>query len=106
MRSIAKVTFKLPFVVEKDAGLFISHCPLLDVYSQGSNGEEAVENLVEAIQLFIETCVETGSIESVMSICGFVKDNENNPSEQDADYLDVPVSLLIQAGNSGSTANC
>lgn len=55
----------LPFnaIIERDAEGYTAHCPELDVASQGSTVEEARANLIEAIELLLETA-EPGEIES------------------------------------------
>ena len=107
MKPTANINFKLPFTLEQEGDLVVAHCPLLDVYSQGENEDTAAANLIEAIQLFIESCIEAGSIDSVLKVCGFVKDGDVEPQTDEGDlgYLDVPVSLLIQATNNGAIAN-
>ena len=49
------VTFEvsLPFSIKKKANYFVSSCPVLDVWSQGETKEKAIENLREALQLFL-----------------------------------------------------
>ena len=50
---------ELTAVIEKEDNMFISHCPELDIASQGDNPEEAKSNLIEAIELFYETASES-----------------------------------------------
>ena len=53
-----------------DTGLYVSHCDPLDVCSQGDTEEEAVENLIEAVQIFLSTCYEMGTLNEVLKECG------------------------------------
>lgn len=41
-------------VVEREDDGFVSLCPELDIASQGDSIEDAVENLREAVELFLE----------------------------------------------------
>jgi predicted RNase H-like HicB family nuclease len=41
-------------VIEKEKDLFVALCPELDVASQGTSVEQAVANLKEAVELFLE----------------------------------------------------
>lgn len=41
-------------IVEKEGDGYVSLCPELDVASQGTTVEEAMANLKEAVQLFLE----------------------------------------------------
>ena len=61
----------LPAAVKRDGRYFVSWCPVLDVFSQGVTEREALDNLVEALRLFLESCIERGTISQVLKDCGF-----------------------------------
>lgn len=42
-------------IIERDGDWYVANCPELDVASQGETIEEARDNLVEAIELLLET---------------------------------------------------
>jgi predicted RNase H-like HicB family nuclease len=42
-------------IIEKEGDGYVSLCPELDIASQGDSIEEARNNLVEAVELFLET---------------------------------------------------
>lgn len=42
-------------LIEREGDEYVSHCPQLDIASQGKTIEEARDNLKEALQLFFET---------------------------------------------------
>jgi len=42
-------------IIEREGNGYVSLCPELDVASQGDSIEEARKNLIEAIELFLET---------------------------------------------------
>lgn len=48
-------TLQLTSVTHKEAGIFVSLCPEVDVASQGTTLEQAQANLREAVELFLET---------------------------------------------------
>ena len=50
----------------------VSCCPALDVYSQGDTKEESLSNLREAVQLFIASCYERGTLADVLKDSGFI----------------------------------
>jgi predicted RNase H-like HicB family nuclease len=50
-----KSTQKLTAIIEREGDGYISLCPELDLASQGDNIEEARQNLIEALELFLET---------------------------------------------------
>jgi len=47
-------TKSLTAVIHREGGLFVSHCPELDIASQGDSIESARANLAEAVDLFLE----------------------------------------------------
>jgi len=42
-------------ILEREGDMFVSLCPELDIASQGRTVEEAIANLKEAVELFLET---------------------------------------------------
>lgn len=46
---------RLTAIIEKDGDLYVALCPELDVASQANTIEDARKNLIEAIELFLET---------------------------------------------------
>ncbi len=49
------MNYQLTAVIEREGNGYVSLCPELDIASQGATIEEARANLIEAIQLFLET---------------------------------------------------
>lgn len=49
------MTRQFTVIIEREDDMFVSHCPELDIASQGYSFEEANANLREAIELFFET---------------------------------------------------
>jgi predicted RNase H-like HicB family nuclease len=50
----ANETFEFSAVVWRENGLYVALCPELDVASQGKSVEEALKNLKEALELYLE----------------------------------------------------
>ncbi|NEQ23927.1 MAG: type II toxin-antitoxin system HicB family antitoxin [Microcoleus sp. SIO2G3] len=50
-----KQTRQFTAIIEREADGYVSLRPQLDVASQGSTVEEARDNLIEALELFLET---------------------------------------------------
>ncbi len=105
------IEFKMSVLahVKVEDGTYISHCPALEVYSQGATEQGAISNLVEALQLFLESCYERGTFEQVLRECNF------RPSESlfaiphekaDGLIVDVPLPLLIQQNNNAKNHAC
>ncbi len=47
-------TYKFSAVIHKEGKWYVSWCPELDVASQGETVEEAIDNLKEAVELYLE----------------------------------------------------
>jgi predicted RNase H-like HicB family nuclease len=51
--------YKLSAIIEREDPWYVATCPELDVTSQGHTLEEAVANLREAVQLYLESADPT-----------------------------------------------
>jgi len=72
---------KFAVVVEKDEdGIYVALCPEFDVASQGKSVEEALRNLEEALELYLED------------------ENVEKPSKAEA-----PIVTIVKVDVSGST---
>lgn len=100
-----QMSFKLPMVIQKDGDMFVSSCPVLDVYSQGASEAKAEENLKEALTLFLETCFEMGTLNDVLKSCGFQpsrRKSQQNVSENH--MIDIPLSFTKSVKNAQACA--
>ena len=59
-----------PCSIKREDGFHVASCSPLDVHSQGESASEAKSNLAEAIQLFVETCIEQGTLDKVLADAG------------------------------------
>ena len=68
---------QLTAIIHKEDDIYVSLCPELDIASQGSNIEEAKDNLKEAVELFFECaspreinkrCYDETCISSILGI--------------------------------------
>lgn len=50
-----KTTRQLTAIIERDGDAYVSLCPELDIASQGDSVESARTNLIEALELFVES---------------------------------------------------
>ena len=53
--------YKLSAIIEQEGTWYVAVCPELDVVSQGTSLEEALTNLREAVQLYLE-CADPSEI--------------------------------------------
>ncbi|MBR0077778.1 MAG: hypothetical protein IJP72_05195 [Bacteroidales bacterium] len=54
--------FSIDFYVFPKDGKYVSYCPSLDLTTTGGNFNEAVGNFCECFQLYVECCVEAGTL--------------------------------------------
>jgi len=95
MKGLLRLEFRLPAGVKKKGRLYISQCPLLDVYSQGGTRTEALDNLREAVRLFLQSCLERGTLERVLKESGFESATDTGPLPRGKqEYVKVPLSLI------------
>ena len=78
MANRIKFTVNLLGATRKDeqAGVFVSFCPALNIYSQGVTEEDAHKALQETIELYLETCYEHGILRAELKKSGFVSTRE------------------------------
>lgn len=83
MKKKFTVVFKieLPVCIEKNKGWFIASCPLLDVVTQGKTRATAKKNIADALELFLMSCFERGTLVEVLKGHGFVPEkNLHHPA--------------------------
>lgn len=97
MTTRVQVEFTVPAEVREDGAYFIAVCPPLDVFSQGETEESALVNLAEALQLFIESCYQRGTLEDVLKDCCF-KPGNSGGFQESGRMVRVPLPLVAQAG--------
>ncbi len=62
--------FRLPVQIWQENGHFVAFCPVLQVTSYGCSKKDAQRNVKEAVELFLEVCVEDGTLNEVLRECG------------------------------------
>lgn len=60
--------FSFLAVIWKEEGGYVSYCPELGVSSCGDSPQEALHNLKEAVELYLENAKELGMLEDVERI--------------------------------------
>src|SRR5262245_13189408 len=87
----------VPVSFKKERGYWIASCTLLDVHSQGSTKQESQENVIEALQLFMECCYEDGTLDEVLKSCGFKPARERKMADKKKGVVKVPLSLVARS---------
>lgn len=88
-------TVKVPIKITKKGDIFISYCPVLDLFSQGDTEEEAWKNIGEAIKLFVTTCFERGTLEEVLKHCGFKPLKKHVALPDNHRFITVPIPFSV-----------
>src|SRR5512138_3530939 len=96
------LSFKLPIKITKRKKWFTASCPALDIVTQGDTEEQARKNIGEALHLFLRSCIERGTLDSVLKQCGFTSVKVEEPGGQPKitarakkqEYVDIPLYLL------------
>ena len=70
-RVSTQIKGNLPIIFWKEGQKVIAHCPLLDLSTCGDDLDQAQERFGEALQIFLEELVSMGTLEEVLSECGF-----------------------------------
>ena len=100
MVSKVEIKIKLPVSTKKKAKGFVSYCPVLDVYSQGSTEKEAKKNIMEALKLFLISCFERGTLDVVLKECGFEAVRKAMKWPCDHGFVTVPIPFNVKSHSS------
>jgi len=92
----------LPATFREEHGWIVGEFPTLSVASQGRTRVEAERNLIEAAQLFVESCFERNRLDEALKELGFTPGHAGDQTPRD--YLQVPVELLASRNDSTSHA--
>ena len=66
-----KINIEYTTQIWKEDDQFIAHAMPLDVISSGRTAEEARKALDEAVQLFLETAADMGTLEEILQETGY-----------------------------------
>ncbi len=90
---------RVPIVISRKDKWVVAACPAIDVVSQGSDEQQARANLLEAMTLFFESCLERGTLDQVLKSCGFSL-SQFPPIDDQAECLEVPLYMLANSKES------
>jgi len=89
-----QIDIKLPIKIEKKEKWYVSSCDILDMYSQGDTENEARNNIIEVLTIFLQTCIEHGTLEAVLKDCGFEIISMAQDTEKLENYVNIPFQLF------------
>lgn len=90
---------RVPFHVYPNDGHFIACAHVLNVLTQGDTRTEARNNLVEAIQLFLMSCFERGTLDEVLRESGFrsaLRKPKTRRKTKPVRTMNVPLPFMIK----------
>ncbi len=61
------MNLKVTSVIWREEKSYVSHCPELGVASCGRTPKEALDNLKEAVELYLENAKELGLLDEIVS---------------------------------------
>jgi predicted RNase H-like HicB family nuclease len=93
MKATVQAEFRLFGRIRQRRGWFIAHCPPLDLTTQGKTLEEARQNLIEASQLFIMSCLERGTLDQALKELGFIPLRKVRPHAVPPGTFQFPVPI-------------
>jgi len=91
------INMNIPVEVKKEGDVYVAFCPVLDIASQGCSGQEARDNLAEAISLFFLTCIEMGTFSDVLKQCGFTPALEHPQADDGFEHINVPLPFVASS---------
>lgn len=96
MQQVIHFDMRVPITVKQEGKWYISSCPLLDVFSQGDTHNKAVSNIIDALQLFMMSCFERGTLDQVLKESGFhaAPEVHSIPVESGMELVDVPLPMI------------
>lgn len=83
------ISLELMCHVRQDEETWAAGCPALNVYSQGSSKDDAIRCLKEAVELWIESCIERDTLQSALRDCGFRLARWDEPVLDEAEKINV-----------------
>jgi predicted RNase H-like HicB family nuclease len=83
------ISLKLMCHVREDKDIWVAGCPSLSVFSQGSSKDDAMRCLKEALELWIESCIERDTLDGALRDCGFRIARWDEPVPNDVEKISV-----------------
>ena len=76
--------------------MFVAHTPELDISSCGDTEQKALQNLKEAVTLFLEEADKLGTLNQILKEAGFFKhdDKLEGPKFVSTQRISLPLPLL------------
>jgi predicted RNase H-like HicB family nuclease len=99
---MATLTIRASFPVNftEEDGVVVASCDKIGVYSQGCTFDDARKNIEEAVNLFLLTCFEMGTLDEVLKECGFALLEEGQvDNDLGGEHIDVVLPFIAARQN-------
>ncbi|MFN7921499.1 MAG: hypothetical protein U0Q16_15460 [Bryobacteraceae bacterium] len=98
MSSSIDLKVKLAIGVHLDGGQWIACCQALDVATQADTRTAAVDGLREAVELWFESCISRGTLDSALRESGFQSTSDReHVSSTSLETIEVSVPAYVAA---------
>jgi predicted RNase H-like HicB family nuclease len=69
----------IPYTVHtfKEGDTYVAYVPELDLSSCGATNDEARKNIKDAVQGFLESCAEMGTLEEILEEAGYAREGDS-----------------------------
>jgi predicted RNase H-like HicB family nuclease len=116
MPDTVEITIRLRCFVRSEREFWVAGCPSLDVFSQADTADEARRALREAVELWVESCLERETLEQALRQVGWhlssgfpvpPQDEDAAPGLQSADEVlgePFPLEVTIPAFHAAAVA--
>ena len=105
MSDQVQITVKMRGVVWRDleTGLYGSHAPSVNVFSQGESEADATDGLAEAVEMYVKEHVSRGTLEhQLINEFGFIPAEDTNDFVSGVYAKEVPIFVHIDLANKPS----
>jgi hypothetical protein len=75
---VEKVMGELPVIFFKEGNKVVAYSPAIDLSTCGATEEQARERFAEASEIFFKEIIKMGTLEEVLTECGWKKKRVNN----------------------------
>lgn len=83
------VSLRLRCFLRQEADYWVSGCPALDVYSQADEAEAAKAALQEAVELWMDSCLERNTLQQALVELGWHRVPPDQRVTVDAEYIGI-----------------
>ena len=96
MKVRIQAEYQLYATIKRKGDWYVAICPPLDLATQGKTLAEAKNNIKEASQMFLESCIERGTLEQAFRELGLVTGRKRTNPPSNAYHFKVPIPFTLR----------